>query len=148
MCIRDRSATRNSCQRERSSSCGSVASMVSVQDLSKSSLRCPQIRWKQRRAEMNGPLLRFHSQPFLPHRLRLSLIHISGKDVLRLAEPPAARVPQPGLSFQSSRRHLNTSRNGQKTYGRFLGTIYFWAFRAPLPLEAQGFGKAESPKNR
>jgi hypothetical protein len=31
---------------------------------------------------------------------------------------------------------------------RFLGTIYFGGFRPPVLLEAQGFGKAESPKNR
>jgi hypothetical protein len=68
-------------------------------------------------------------------------------EALRLAEPRTARIPQPGQSFRLSRVYLTTSRNGQKTYGRFLGTIYFGAFRAPVLLEAQGFGKAKSPKN-
>jgi hypothetical protein len=63
---------------------------------------------------------------------------------LRALTLPIAHCP---LNYSScSSAHYSTSRNGKKTYGRFLGTIYFGEVQPTLVVETQQIAARQSPK--
>ncbi len=58
------------------------------------------------------------------------------------------RIPRSGMSFRHSRGDYGTSRNGQKTFHRFLGTIFFGGVGGTLVVEGQWLATGKNTKNR
>jgi hypothetical protein len=57
------------------------------------------------------------------------------------------RIPRSGLSFGHSYGDYAISPGGQKTYGRFLGTIFFRGSGSPLAVGRQWLATGKIPKN-
>jgi hypothetical protein len=56
-------------------------------------------------------------------------------------------IPGSGLSFRHSRGDYGTVRNGQKTYGSVIGTIFFGGVGSSLAVEGQWVAKGKVPTN-
>jgi hypothetical protein len=104
---------------------------------------------KHRKGGSGDPPLFFHGQE------AGRLLHFAGKDggkkigAVHISVPIFLSVALwASCRSQLSCADYGTSRSGHKTYGRFLGTIFFGGAGPPLVLENQRLATEKIPKKR